>query len=382
MKKFRFFIFFLVLILLLNLTPACAKTEPVIEETAEAGEAVSLEEVVTVSVEEEVLEEEEAEEEEEEAPADEEEEEAEEEKEAPTITLEIYEGPTYSPDDGVCYYRIKATVTGNPSPDVDFSKDDSNGAWGDKKTQVNLSDPGETYTLTATATNSEGSDTDSIELSWGCELPELELEIDSNVGTSDSSGIYSKQEIEYFFEIAFGTEYGSSGSVLRKWASDLRIRVNGTPTNADLDTLNQIVAELNTLVSNISFSIVTDNPNVDIYFTNISQFPSIEPNYISGNMGFFCIWWDAAGDIFKGRILIALDGVNQQERSHLIREELTQSTGLMNDSWRYQESVFYQGWTGTTVYTQIDRALINLLYDPRLRSGMTQDQVKDALDIN
>ena len=330
-----------------------AAEEPVVEEVLDEEEAVSTGEK-------------------------EEEEEVEEEKEAPTITLEIYEGPTLSND--ICYYRVKAIVTGNPGPDIDFSKDDSKGAWGDKKTQVNLSDPGETYTLTATAINSEGSDTDSIELSWGCELPELEK--DSNVGTSDSSGIYSKQEIEYFFEIAFGAEYGSSGSVLHKWASDIRIRVNGTPTNADLDTLNQIVAELNTLVSSISFSIVTDNPNVDIYFTNVSQFPSIEPNYISGNVGFAWIWWDAAGDIFKGRILIALDGVNQQVRSHLIREELTQSAGLMKDSWRYQESVFYQGWTGTTAYAQIDRALIKLLYDPRLRSGMTQDQVKDALDIN
>jgi hypothetical protein len=330
-----------------------AVEEPVVEEVLDEEEAVSTGEK-------------------------EEEEEVEEEKEAPTITLEIYEGPTLSND--ICYYRVKAIVTGNPGPDIDFSKDDSKGAWGDKKTQVNLSDPGETYTLTATAINSEGSDTDSIELSWGCELPELEK--DSNVGISDSSGIYSKQEIEYFFEIAFGAEYGYSGSVLHKWASDIRIRVNGTPTNADLDTLNQIVAELNTLVSSISFSIVTDNPNVDIYFTNVSQFPSIEPNYISGNMGFAWIWWDAAGDIFKGRILIALDGVNQQVRSHLIREELTQSAGLMKDSWRYQESVFYQGWTGTTAYAQIDRALIKLLYDPRLRSGMTQDQVKDALDIN
>ena len=330
-----------------------AAEEPVVEEVLDEEEAVSTGEK-------------------------EEEEEVEEEKEAPTITLEIYEGPTLSND--ICYYRVKAIVTGNPGPDIDFSKDDSKGAWGDKKTQVNLSDPGETYTLTATAINSEGSDTDSIELSWGCELPELEK--DSNVGTSDSSGIYSKQEIEYFFEIAFGAEYGSSGSVLHKWASDIRIRVNGTPTNADLDTLNQIVAELNTLVSSISFSIVTDNPNVDIYFTNVSQFPSIEPNYISGNVGFAWIWWDAAGDIFKGRILIALDGVNQQVRSHLIREELTQSAGLMKDSWRYQESVFYQGWTGTAAYAQIDRALIKLLYDPRLRSGMTQDQVKDALDIN
>ena len=37
-----------------------------------------------------------------------------EELEAPTIELQIYEGPVYSQADNVCYYRVKAIVTGYP----------------------------------------------------------------------------------------------------------------------------------------------------------------------------------------------------------------------------------------------------------------------------
>lgn len=99
-----------------------------------------------------------------------EEESSEEEEEAPTIELEIYEGPLYSQSDDVCYYRIKANVTG--TPDVEFSKDDSNGYWGEYKAQVNLNSPTETYTLIANATNSEGTATDSINLDWGCQVEE------------------------------------------------------------------------------------------------------------------------------------------------------------------------------------------------------------------
>ena len=102
-----------------------------------------------------------------------EEEEENSEAEAPTIDLEIYEGPVYSAGDDVCYYRIKANVTGKPSPNINFSKDDSNGAWGSKKVQINLNDPSDSYTLTATATNSEGSASDSITLSWGCNRPPI-----------------------------------------------------------------------------------------------------------------------------------------------------------------------------------------------------------------
>jgi len=91
----------------------------------------------------------------------------------PTIELEIYEGPVYSSADNVCYYRVQANVTGTPAPDVGFSKDDSGGAWGKYRVQVNLSGIDDSYKLTATATNSEGNDTDTIELFWECEIEEV-----------------------------------------------------------------------------------------------------------------------------------------------------------------------------------------------------------------
>jgi len=144
-------------------------------EEAEEEDSETLESDEEESTEEESDEEEPAEEEE----AEEEEEEENIETEAPTINLEIYEGPTYSSSDNICYYRIKATVTGKPTPTVEFSKDDSGGAWGSKKVQINLNDPSDTYNLTATAINSEGTDTDSINLSWGCSMSNNPPEITS-----------------------------------------------------------------------------------------------------------------------------------------------------------------------------------------------------------
>lgn len=88
---------------------------------------------------------------------------------APTISLSISEGPTYSAADDVCWYRVKATVTGDPTPKISWSTDYSNGSFGNTIAQVNLTRDNPNYTLTATATNSNGSDTDSIDLSWGCD---------------------------------------------------------------------------------------------------------------------------------------------------------------------------------------------------------------------
>lgn len=146
------------------------------EETAEEETAAEDEEEAASDAAAE--DEEEAEEEDEEA--------ADEDKQAPTISLEIYE-TGYSSADGVCYSRVEAKVTGKPTPTVTFSKDDSGGAWGSKKCQVNLDDPGDSYALTATATNSEGTAPASLTITWGCAIPaEPAVEETDNI-TADNS---------------------------------------------------------------------------------------------------------------------------------------------------------------------------------------------------
>jgi hypothetical protein len=160
------------------------------EETEEEAEEETEEEAEEETEEETEEEAEEETEEEAEEEAEEETEEEAEEKTAPTISLEIYQDAT--PTDGICFYRVQANVTGNPSPSVTWNKDDSGGAWGTRKAQVNLNDPSETFTLIGTAENSEGTATDSITLSWGCAIPEpepTEVEVEFSADFSKSGFI-------------------------------------------------------------------------------------------------------------------------------------------------------------------------------------------------
>ena len=82
----------------------------------------------------------------------------------PTLKLIVYEGPAIV-DDDLCYYRVEAVVTGSPSPVIKFSKDDSNGAWGKNKAQINLKN-GESYELVVTAVNSAGEVVEHLVLTW------------------------------------------------------------------------------------------------------------------------------------------------------------------------------------------------------------------------
>lgn len=193
--------------------------------------------------------------------------------------------------------------------------------------------------------------------------------------------VITQADIDYFTEVALGSEWGNNAPLIRRWNTNLRIRVTGTRTPEDDATIRQVMHELNELLSGSGVQLIRDdrNPNVEIIYAPESQFRQLEPNYVPGNLGFFWVRWNSSV-INYARILITnTNRVTQRERSHLLREELTQVLGLMRDSNRYPNSIFYQGWTDVTEYAEIDRTLIRMLYHPQLRPGMTQSQAVAVL---
>ena len=192
---------------------------------------------------------------------------------------------------------------------------------------------------------------------------------------------FTQEEIEYFTEIALGAEFGDEVPVIKKWMDDIHIKINGEPTAIDLQTINNIVEDLNELVPGIKIVLVDKDENLTITFSPESDFTSIDPNYVPTNYGFFwALWHDDNFVIYNASILIASTDITQQERSHLIREELTQSLGLMNDSNMYKNSIFYQAWTDVAEYSQIDRTVIKLLYIKKIVPGMSKEQVLNILN--
>lgn len=190
---------------------------------------------------------------------------------------------------------------------------------------------------------------------------------------------YSRAALDYFMEVAFGNEFSNNPDTnyIRKWANVMRLKVLGSPTAADLAAVDRIVAELNRLMGGqMQIARVTQDANATIYFVPEAEFTTYDPQYVPRNLGFFRVWWNQKLEIQRARILISTTGINQRERSHLIREELTQSLGLMNDADTYRDSTFYQGWTDTQEFTMLDRDLIRMLYDGRVRAGMTRDRVR------
>lgn len=177
---------------------------------------------------------------------------------------------------------------------------------------------------------------------------------------------FSEEAREYFDEIAKKSEYTSSKNIDR-WKSDVKIYVMGQKPSYLMDELDRIVSELNEIINPIEIEIVDseDESNLVIVLDSKEVYNEFEPcskEHTDGNWGLFII----SGDEEIKRASLYVDVVrckSEEGQKHLLREELTQSMGLKNDSYDYPESMFYQGWTETTEYAPIDRELIDMLYN-------------------
>ncbi|MEM6894642.1 MAG: DUF2927 domain-containing protein [Bacteroidota bacterium] len=196
------------------------------------------------------------------------------------------------------------------------------------------------------------------------------------------------EAISYFKEVALGFENGNSSEITRKWNAPMNVFVGGNPSEANTLTLEQAVTDINQLATDgFSIEIVNDSLLANCYiffgsgleFTKI--FPEEENNVNANTIGFFSVWWNS--DIInEARIVINPELLNPTQQRSVILEEITQSTGLTNDSPLQPNSIFYETANNpgyAPEYADIDRELIRLLYHPKMTVGLDETQVDAVL---
>lgn len=197
----------------------------------------------------------------------------------------------------------------------------------------------------------------------------------------------ASEVLDYFNEVAFGAEFGDSTERITRWETDVKIFVSGQYP-AYLDTeLTKIIDEINSLSQSIQLSrtLSKQDANYLIHFGIAEEYAEMEPQarpYVKDNWGLFWVYWNADGAIYKGSMYVDIERTQNDRtvQKHLLREELTQSLGLINDSYTYPESIFYQDWTRTTEYAEIDKYLIEVLYSDAIELSMTKQDVEAVFE--
>jgi len=196
----------------------------------------------------------------------------------------------------------------------------------------------------------------------------------------------SPEETNILLQSIINAEFGNQLERVKKWDQDLLVFLKNPEHEILVNEFEKIIQEINNLSGSISIKRVFDESkaNYVIFFSNKDSYAKFEPRaskYLERNFGFFWLRWNRNFVIERGSMYVDVERIKDINcQKHILREELTQSLGIMNDHDGEEKSIFYQVWTCTTNYSELDKKIIRIFLDNKVMAGMTYQELKNYLN--
>ncbi len=195
-----------------------------------------------------------------------------------------------------------------------------------------------------------------------------------------------------FFKIAFGAELqlGKPAGRVRKFNEPVRIFVESASGPDRRGDLAMVVADIRARINHLDIAVTSDRREANFVVRLVSERKvkaTIRALY--GN--------DKAKKIQKALNPECLSGIGKDERFHIRRaevilpidagdftfydcayEEMLQALGVINDDASVPWTMFNDD-VQMGFFDVYDQYLLNILYDPRVKAGMTRDEVDAVL---
>ncbi|MET0278572.1 MAG: DUF2927 domain-containing protein [Pseudorhodoplanes sp.] len=202
----------------------------------------------------------------------------------------------------------------------------------------------------------------------------------------------NEEIIDGFFRVVFGAEFKVSGAVdrIRKYEVPIRVYADNRAKPDRRAQLAEVIADIRAKVQNLDIQMVDKRKDANVVVTlvrdrdiekTIKQFygreqgekivKSLEPQCLSGFKK------DELFRIQHSDIIIAVDA-GDFIFYDCVYEEVLQSLGPINDDDKLPWTMFNDE-VQMGFFDIYDQYILNLLYDPRIRAGMSKDQVKGLL---
>ena len=197
--------------------------------------------------------------------------------------------------------------------------------------------------------------------------------------------------IEGFLKIAFGAEYHLAGHVdrIRKYETPVRVFADGTRADRKAQ-LAKIVADIASRVQHLDIAMTdsSEAANVmvklvrdrDLYRTIATFYGSERAKEIKSSLDPQCLSGFRKNERFeieRSDVILTVDN-GDFVFLDCAYEELLQSLGPINDTTSVPWTMFNDN-VSMGYFDVYDQYLLNLLYDPRIKAGMTVQEVKAVL---
>jgi hypothetical protein len=198
--------------------------------------------------------------------------------------------------------------------------------------------------------------------------------------------------VDGFFKITFGAEFHLAGRVdrIRKYDAPIRIYIDNRANSNRTAQVAAVIVDIAAHIRNLDIARTPRRESANVVVTLVRDRDlartiralygvnrarriqrSLEPQCLSGFRK------DDSFRILHSDVLLAAD-VSDFVFYDCVYEELLQALGPINDDPSVQWSMFndevQMGFFGT-----YDQYILNILYDPRIRPGMTPAQVRALL---
>jgi Protein of unknown function (DUF2927) len=197
--------------------------------------------------------------------------------------------------------------------------------------------------------------------------------------------------IEGFFKTAFGAEYQLAGRVDRIRKYDVPVRVFADGNRPDRKAqLAKVVADIGQKIQHLDIAMAdnSDSANVvvkmvrdrDLYRTITSFYGSERAKEIKTSLDPQCLSGFRKNDKYEIEHSDVILTVDNGDFIFLdcAYEELLQSLGPINDTSSVPWTMFNDD-VSMGFFDVYDQYILNLLYDPRIKAGMTVAEVNAAL---
>lgn len=188
--------------------------------------------------------------------------------------------------------------------------------------------------------------------------------------------------LRYFSEVVLDAEFINSGSadVVQKWNGAISYGLLGAPTPEDEVAVEAMVSFLNQIPGFPGMYRAEDpaNASLQIHFVSQEEMLQILGSNFQGCDGGVTIWWNGSNEIYKGIICVCTD-LDQFTRNSVIKEELYNGMGPVQDTALRSDSLIYSGFSTPQDMTRVDRLIMTLLYHKNIRCGMTAAQCESVL---
>ena len=199
------------------------------------------------------------------------------------------------------------------------------------------------------------------------------------------------QIIDGFLKTAFGAEYHLAGRVdrIRKYETPVRVFTDGG-TVVRKKQIGKVVADIGRRVQHLNIAMVenSNEANVtvklvrdrDLYPTLASFYGEDRANEIRTSLDPQCLSGFRKNDQFeieRSDVILTTDN-GDFTFLDCAYEEMLQSLGPINDTNSVPWTMFNDN-VSMGFFDIYDQYLLNILYDPRIKAGMTVQQVRAAL---